>query len=304
VDSDRADNETVQARGGSFSFGGDASLSAGGDITLQGTQGRAEGEMTVNAGGDLNLVAAQSHSRIDSDTLNSGAGLRQTGLLLGSSDIERVQYQNASLQGGEVKTRSAGDTTLAGGSIEGRTVSTEVGGDLTIVSKVDWVDFEVREQGVILGTAVGEGSGGRLDGFGQVIHAIEHAPEHVKTADQVESGRVEGLLSPSGIRSRQGTTVTVEGATRLEGGQILQQNGPAALNSRSLQQEAVQVIESDGTQYKHRTIRSRVGQGDVGSLATDSQRGEKPSGYFEQGVVPALEAEDDAVREKIERQRQ
>jgi filamentous hemagglutinin len=255
----------------------------------------------VVSGGDLSLVAAQSHSRIDSNTLNSGAGLRQTGLLSGSSDIESVQHQNASLQGGEVKTRSAGDTTLAGGSIEGRTVNTEVGGDLTIVSKVDWVDFEVREQGAIAGTAVGEGGGGRLDGFGQVIHAIEHAPEHVKTADQVEKGRVEGLSSPSGIHSQQGTTVNVKGGTRLEGGQILQQDGPARLDSNGLQREAVQVIESDGTHYKRRTIRSQVGKG---NLATDPPQGEKSSGVFEQEVVPALEAEDDVAREKIERQRQ
>ncbi len=301
VDSDRTDNETVQARGGSFSFGGDARLSAGGDITLQGTQGTAREAMVVDAGGDLNLVAAQSHSRIDSDTLNSGAGLRQTGLLSGSSDIESVEHQNASLQGGEVKTRSAGDTTLAGGSIAGRTVNTEVGGDLTIVSKVDWVDFEVREQGAIAGTAVGEGGGGRLDGFGQVIHAIEHAPEHVKTADKVENGRVEGVSSSSGIRSQQGTTVTVEGGTRLEGGQILQRNGAATLNSHSLQREAVQVIESDGASYQSRTVRSQVGRGDGASLATDVQQ---PNGFFTQEVVPALEAGDGAVREKIERQRQ
>ncbi|MEJ2694872.1 MAG: hemagglutinin repeat-containing protein [Candidatus Thiodiazotropha sp.] len=300
VDSERTDNETVQAHGGSFSFGGDARLSAGGDIALKGTQGRADGEMRVNAGGDLNLSAAESRSHIDSDSLNSGAGLRQTGLLLGSTDIERVRHQNAKLQGGDVKTQSGGDTTLAGGSIEGNRVTTEVSGDLTIVSKVDWVDFEVRQQGIVLGTAVGEGGGGRLDGFGQVIHAIEHAPDHIKAEDRAESGTVQSLSSPSGIHSRQGTTVNVEGGTRLEGGRILQQEGPATLNSRSLRQEGVQVIESDATQYKTRTIRSQVGRGDGNA---DSPPGQEPSEFFTQEVLPTLEAEDESVREKIERQR-
>lgn len=304
VDRDRADNETVQARGGSFSFGGDARLSAGGDITLQGAQGVAGEAMTVDAGGDLNLVAAQSRSRIDSDTLNSGAGLRQTGLLTGSTDIESVQHRNASLQGGEVTTRSAGDTILAGGAIEGRRVNVGVGGDLAIVSRVDWVDFEVREQGVVLGTAVGEGGGGRLDGFGQVIHAIEHAPEHIKAEDRVETGRVESLPSPSGIHSREGTRVDVQGGTRLKGGRILQQNGAATLNSGSLQQEAVQVIERDGTQYSARPVRSRVGQGDATGVATEAPQGGKSGGVLTREILPAIDAGDDTVRERIEQQRE
>lgn len=202
VDRDRADNETVQARGGEFRFGGDSTLKAGGDINLQGTQGTAGGKMEVDAEGDLNLLSAESLSRIDSDSLSSGAGLRQTGLLTESTDIDSVRHQNTRLQADDMTARSGGDTLLAGGSIEGDAVHTEVGGDLTIVSKVDWVEFEVREQGVIFGTAVGENGGGRLDGFGQVIHAIEHAPEHVKTSDQVERGRIETLSSPSGIRIR------------------------------------------------------------------------------------------------------
>jgi hypothetical protein len=60
-------------------------------------------------------------------------------------------------------------------------------------------------------------------------------------------------------------------------------------------------MESDGARYKHRTIRSQVGQGDASSMTTDSQQ---PNGFFTQEVVPALEAEDDSVREKIERQSQ
>ncbi|MCU7844560.1 MAG: hemagglutinin repeat-containing protein [Candidatus Thiodiazotropha sp. (ex Monitilora ramsayi)] len=306
VDIEQTDNETVQARGGSFDFGGKAVLKAGKDINLQGTQAVAGGRMVVNAGGDLNLEAAESRTRIDTNTLNAGAGLRQTGFMLGSTDINATRHQNANLQGGEVVTRSGGDTTLAGAGIEGRIVNTHVGGDLTVVSKVDWVDFEVGEQGVILGTAVGEGGGGRLDGFAEVIHSIKNAPDHFKSENKAESGNVRGVSSPSGIRSRQGTVVNVEGETRLEGGHILQQDAPATLKSRrGLQKQDVEATSSDDTTSTTVTTRNLVGQGDAGSVTDDPLpgQGQGQSKFFTEEVQPAIDAEDDAVREMIEQQR-
>ena len=223
--------------------------------------------------------------------------------MLGSADINATRHQNANLQGGEVVTRSGGDTTLDGAGIEGRIVNTHVGGDLTVVSKVDWVDFEVREQGVILGTAVGEGGGGRLDGFAEVIHSIKNAPDHFKSENKAESGSVRGVSSPSGIRSRQGTVVNVEGETRLEGGHILQQDAPATLKRRGLQQRDVNATSGDDTTSTTVTTRSLVGQGDAGSVTDDPLPGQGQGKFFMEEVQPAIEAEDDAVREMIEQQR-
>lgn len=258
-------NEAVS---GSFNFGGDALVQAGGDIRLQGTQGRSGDDVTIDAGSNVYLESAVGTASVDDSTKKFGVGIGQTGFTSESTVVTATTHQASRITaGGRVSARSGNDTRINGGVIEGEQVSVDVGGDLVVESEVDTLAYDARDQGAIAGVRSGMHIG--------------------NTSNQ---GEITTVTTPSGIRSRSGTQVDVKGVATLKGGHVLQEYGAATLDSQTLVTEDVQANSQvrssvqvnsqpgskvDGVPTLHdstQTTRSDVGTGGGENLQSEDFR--------------------------------
>ena len=155
--------------------GQDMNLTAGQDLTMQGTQAQAGKDMTLVAGRDLNIHAAVSTADSDSQNSSWGAsvglkatvskngpafGLSADGQLgMGWSDNEGTFYHNAKVTAGEKLTTVSGqDTTVAGGNLTAKDVDMTVGRNLTVASKQDTSSSSSSSYNVGGGMTMGYGA--------------------------------------------------------------------------------------------------------------------------------------------------
>ncbi|EGW51033.1 hypothetical protein HMPREF1022_01987, partial [Desulfovibrio sp. 6_1_46AFAA] len=134
--------------------GQDMNLTAGQDLTMQGTQAQAGKDMNLVAGHDLNIHAAHSSQSSSSDKggINAGLGVsasvNKSGYTLGvngslalngeQGDSSGLKHDNATLVAGEKLTTVSGqDTTVAGANLTAKDVDMTVGRDLTVTSLKD-----------------------------------------------------------------------------------------------------------------------------------------------------------------------
>ncbi|WP_374335501.1 hemagglutinin repeat-containing protein, partial [Leeia sp.] len=164
------------SRGSTVKSGGDLSIVARGagqqsDLTVQGSQLKAAGDLTLSAEHDLNLLAARNSS--DSHTTSSGKsgsigiafslGGEKNGFSInaggskskGQSNGNDVTWVNTQVEAGKQLTLKAGqDTNLIGAQAKGQRIVSQTGGNLTITSLQDSSDYHSQNSSSSFGVSL------------------------------------------------------------------------------------------------------------------------------------------------------
>ncbi|NCB23672.1 MAG: hypothetical protein EOM56_12730, partial [Deltaproteobacteria bacterium] len=222
-----------------LSAGRDMALSAGQDVSMQGTQAQAGRNITIAAGRDLTIHAAESSSGgssasgkisasvgIGAKVDRNGAGFGYQGnMALGgdTADNDAHKYNNAKLLAGEtLSTTSGQDTTIAGANLTGKDISMTVGRNLNVTSLQDSSSYSSNSYDIKAGATVGGGF-------------TADASLGVKSADG-SSRTVGEQTSILGINS---VNIYTENNTHVAGAIIAAINDNLKLNTGTLSYENV-----------------------------------------------------------------
>jgi filamentous hemagglutinin len=210
-----------------------STVKAGGATTIQATGGGEASNLTIQ-GGDVsgkavnleadnkvNLLAAQNTTTRTSDSSNSsasvgialqlgasGGGLGVTGSVSkggGNGNGTETTYTNTHVAGTDsVSIKSGADTTLKGVVVEGKQVTTNVGGNLSIESLQDTATYTEKNQQIGASGMIGAGMSG----------SVNFAKSNIDS-------NYASVTEQSGIKAGDsGFTVNVQGNTDLKGGAI------------------------------------------------------------------------------------
>ena len=154
--------------------GQDVSLTSANNVNIQGTAVQAGRYLAVSAANDLTIQSAlstiyestSSHSVNASVGVSVGVGLAgltasgnvSAGFMNSDSYTSIANNVNSQLSGGAVSLKSGRDTTVAGATVTGGTVTADVGGDLSVESRQDTVTSRSSQTGVQFGIGIGLGS--------------------------------------------------------------------------------------------------------------------------------------------------
>ncbi|MEY8769549.1 hemagglutinin repeat-containing protein [Erwinia sp. ACCC 02193] len=176
--------ESHQAQGSSLGAGGNVQVTATGaqpgsrgDITVQGSQLQAGGDMTLAAKNDISLLSAQNSERTDSSNSSKGgsvgvgltAGSGGTGLNVsasvnaakGRANGNGLTHSETTLNAGNGLSLNAGrDTLLQGAQVSGNSVKVDTGRNLTLTSEQDSDRYDSRQQSASAGASYTFGGGG------------------------------------------------------------------------------------------------------------------------------------------------
>ena len=231
--------------------GQDMNLTAGQDLTMQGTQAQAGKEMTLVAGRDLNIHAAVSTADSDSQNSSWGAsvglkatvskngpdfGLSADGQLgMGWSDNEGTFYHNAKVTAGEKLTTVSGqDTTVAGGNLTGKDVDMTVGRNLTVASKQDTGEGSSGQFTVSAGATVGYGADLKLPGLSNAVDAAKSITPKAGLTVGNGSAEKRWVTEQSSILGTDSVTIRTEKNTHVAGAIIAALNDNLKLDTGTL----------------------------------------------------------------------
>jgi adhesin HecA-like repeat protein len=150
------ENSTVVSKTAGITSTGTMDLSAGKDIKIIGADVKSGGDASISAGGEIVVDTVQKKTTTRTSTGSSG--------FIGSSSSTTtttdVKNQGSNLDfGGNLKLKSGGDTTLAGANVNvGGNLDTDVGGNLNVVARQDQHTVDTTEK------TSGFGVGGGLYG--------------------------------------------------------------------------------------------------------------------------------------------
>ena len=231
--------------------GQDMNLTAGQDLTMQGTQAQAGKDMTLVAGRDLNIHAAVSTADSDSQNSSWGAsvglkatvskngpafGLSADGQLgMGWSDNEGTFYHNAKVTAGEKLTTVSGqDTTVAGGNLTGKDVDMTVGRNLTVASKQDTGEGSSGQFTVSAGATVGYGADLELPGLSNAADAAKSITPKAGLTVGNGSAEKRWVTEQSSILGTDSVTIRTEKNTHVAGAIIAALNDNLKLDTGTL----------------------------------------------------------------------
>ena len=231
--------------------GQDMNLTAGQDLTMQGTQAQAGKDMTLVAGRDLNIHAAVSTADSDSQNSSWGAsvGLKATvskngpdfslsadgQLGMGWSDNEGTFYHNAKVTAGEKLTTVSGqDTTVAGGNLTGKDVDMTVGRNLTVASKQDTGEGSSGQFTVSAGATVGYGADLKLPGLSNAVDAAKSITPKAGLTVGNGSAEKRWVTEQSSILGTDSVTIRTEKNTHVAGAIIAALNDNLKLDTGTL----------------------------------------------------------------------
>ena len=231
--------------------GQDMNLTAGQDLTMQGTQAQAGKDMTLVAGRDLNIHAAVSTADSDSQNSSWGAsvGLKATvskngpdfslsadgQLGMGWSDNEGTFYHNAKVTAGEKLTTVSGqDTTVAGGNLTGKDVDMTVGRNLTVASKQDTGEGSSGQFTVSAGATVGYGADLKLPGLSNAVDAAKSTTPKAGLTVGNGSAEKRWVTEQSSILGTDSVTIRTEKNTHVAGAIIAALNDNLKLDTGTL----------------------------------------------------------------------
>ena len=231
--------------------GQDMNLTAGQDLTMQGTQAQAGKDMTLVAGRDLNIHAAVSTADSDSQNSSWGAsvglkatvskngpafGLSADGQLgMGWSDNEGTFYHNAKVTAGEKLTTVSGqDTTVAGGNLTGKDVDMTVGRNLTVASKQDTGEGSSGQFTVSAGATVGYGADLKLPGLSNAVDAAKSTIPKAGLTVGNGSAEKRWVTEQSSILGTDSVTIRTEKNTHVAGAIIAALNDNLKLDTGTL----------------------------------------------------------------------
>ena len=154
--------------------GNDVSIAAGNNVNIEGTVSQAGRCLSVAATNNLTIQSALStidqktSFQSESASIGVSAGVGLTGFSLagnasvgfqtGNSSMHQATNVNSQLSGGTVTLKSGRDTTVAGATVTGGTVTADVGGNLSVESRQDTLTSRNSQTGFSLGIGIGLGS--------------------------------------------------------------------------------------------------------------------------------------------------
>lgn len=209
--------------------GGDITIKAKGagkdsDLTIQGSQVLAGGNVTLSADDEIKLLAGRNESSQNSQN-SSSSGSIGVGFNLGaggagfsvnvsaskgkgSSNGSDTQWDETLIQAGKkIDLKSGGDTTLKGAIVEGKQIVADIGGNLTIESLQDQSTYDSKQSNSGFSISVPI-TGGSLGG-------------NVSAGKSKIDSNYQSVVEQSGFKAGdEGFQVTVKGDTDLKGAVI------------------------------------------------------------------------------------
>ena len=272
--------------------GQDMNLTAGQDLTMQGTQAQAGKDMTLVAGRDLNIHAAVSTADSDSQNSSWGAsvglkatvskngpafGLSADGQLgMGWSDNEGTSYHNAKVTAGEKLTTVSGqDTTVAGGNLTGKDVDMTVGRNLTVASKQDTGEGSSGQFTVSAGATVGYGADLELPGLSNAADAAKSITPKAGLTVGNGSAEKRWVTEQSSILGTDSVTIRTEKNTHVAGAIIAALNDNLKLDTGTLSYENLHGVDNSsntswGVNFE-KTTKLNEKKKDIGETNNNSQ---------------------------------
>ena len=154
--------------------GNDVSIAAGNNVNIEGTVSQAGRCLSVAATNNLTIQSALStidqKTSFQSESASVGvsfgvgltgfslAGNASVGFQTGNSSLHQTTNVMSQLSGGTVSLKSGRDTTVAGATVTGGTVTADVGGNLSVESRQDTLTSRSSQTGFSLGVGIGLGS--------------------------------------------------------------------------------------------------------------------------------------------------
>ena len=256
--------------------GQDMNLTAGQDLTMQGTQAQAGKDMTLVAGRDLNIHAAVSTADSDSQNSSWGAsvglkatvskngpafGLSADGQLgMGWSDNEGTFYHNAKVTAGEKLTTVSGqDTTVAGGNLTAKDVDMTVGRNLTVASKQDTGEGSSGQFTVSAGATVGYGADLELPGLSNAADAAKSITPKAGLTVGNGSAEKRWVTEQSSILGTDSVTIRTEKNTHVAGAIIAALNDNLKLDTGTLSYENLHGVDNSSNTSWGVNFEKRIG---------------------------------------------
>ena len=218
--------DSSQGAASTVAAGGNIGIRASGagkdsDLTVRGSDIRADGKVQLLADNDIALLAGKDTASQKSTNSSSSAGVGvaisvgSNGMAIGitanasaargKADGSDVNWRNSHVTAGDTLImQSGGDTTLRGAVVSGRQVLADIGGDLTIESLQDTSKYKSKNQSIGGSVTVGVGFSG----------SASYAKSKV-------DGDFASVREQSGIQAGDsGFDVKVKGNTDLKGSVI------------------------------------------------------------------------------------
>ena len=275
--------------------GQDMNLTAGQDLTMQGTQAQAGKDMTLVAGRDLNIHAAVSTADSDSQNSSWGAsvglkatvskngpafGLSADGQLgMGWSDNEGTFYHNAKVTAGEKLTTVSGqDTTVAGGNLTGKDVDMTVGRNLTVASKQDTGEGSSGQFTVSAGATVGYGADLELPGFSNAADAAKSTTPKAGLTVGNGSAEKRWVTEQSSILGTDSVTIRTEKNTHVAGAIIAALNDNLKLDTGTLSYENLHGVDNSSNTSWGVNWQKRFNWNEQGNQPQTTEKGDKTIG--------------------------
>lgn len=245
----RTTTQSDTAAASSIRAGGDVRISATGagnasDITIQGSDVTADGNIRLKADGDVALLASRDVIEMERKSSSAsggvgvaiavGSGGASAGITAnasasrGSGKGEDVYWNNTHLTAGEsLVIESGGDTTLRGAVVSGEQVAMNVGGNLAVESLQDTHSFHSKDRTV--GGSVTFGAG--FSGSAYMLN-------------QKSDSEFASVTEQSAIRAGDGGfQINVDGTTQLVGGAI--SSSDAAIDAGRNRLQTAALVVSD-----------------------------------------------------------
>ncbi|THF66666.1 hypothetical protein E6C76_06955 [Pseudothauera nasutitermitis] len=249
------------------------------DLTIQGSQVGAGGDVLLAADDAIELLAARNTAELRSKNKSSSASIGFSigtgGLAItaaasqgkGKASGDDLAWSNTLVQAGDtVQLSSGGDTTLAGARVEGERVIAEVGGNLHVESLQDVSTYDSKQKN---------------SGFSISIPITGGVPSLAGIGGNISAGKSKvesdyaSVTERSGIEAGDGGfQVTVGGDTTLIGGAIAstQQAVDDGKNHFQTGGELALVDLKNHAEYEAEAVSVNIGTG----ISTDGKL--KPQG--------------------------
>ncbi|OBU48943.1 hemagglutinin repeat-containing protein [Stenotrophomonas maltophilia] len=249
----RTTTRSDTSAGSTVKAGGDVRISATGaghdsDITIQGSDVSADGNIRLKADGDIALLASRDVVEMErkSSSASGGVGVAVTvgsggasagvtanaSASRGKGDGKDVYWNNSHVTAGQgLMIESGGDTTLRGAVAKADQVAMNVGGKLTVESLQDTHSYHGKDQTISGGMTVGAGFSGSAS-----------------VSRQKTDSDARTVVEQSGIRTGDGGfQLKVGGRTDLTGAVIESSNEAISSGRNRLETAALTVRDIENT---------------------------------------------------------
>jgi filamentous hemagglutinin len=281
----QSDDSTSTARTASINSGhGDVQLNAGGNLTSEGANIAAGGNVGLKAGGDINLLAATDKTdktgfvHAGGADVNVGFGTGEEkaatsgGVSVNFEDAktdyhESTQHGSTITAGGHFSVDAGGNGHLVGTQVNAGSASLKTGGNLTIESARHTISDDSHDIGGTIGLTASKGGGtGGAAGVGHGTGGTQTGGKGGNAGSgnaQVEVGLSKQDVDTNtnaSINTRGGTTVDVGGDLGLKGANINAQGGVSGKVAGNLDIET----RTDKVNTNQTNVTAYAGLGPVG----------------------------------------